>query len=422
MSEPADPTAAAPPPRPAGRGGPAPVWTRRGTWTYRRIVIALFLSGYATFSQLYATQPLLPELAETFGVSAAESSLALSLSTGLLAFSILVAGALAETVGRKTLMFGSLAAAGVCGLAAAAAPNWQMLLLFRALEGLALGGAPAVAMAYLAEEIEPKGLGTAMGLLIGGNALGGMAGRVIAGFVMEHAGWRPALAVVGGLGLASAIGFAALLPASRNFTPRRARGLAHHLAAWGRHLANPALRLNYAVGFLAMGGFVTTYNYIGFRLTIPPFDLGHAAVGMIFTVYLAGVVASPLAGTMSDRIGRVPVLVSGVLIAGLGLAATLVDGLPAIVVGIALLTFGFFTAHTAASGWIGRIARQDQSHAASLYLLGYYLGSSVAGSLGGLFWAWGHWPAVVAFVGALYALTLAAALRLAVLTRATAKA
>lgn len=413
MSLPAEPSP--PPSEPSPR-----VWTKRGTWNYRRISLALFLSGYATFSQLYATQPLLPELSETFGVGAAQASLALSLSTGFLAFAIMVAGGLAETVGRKQLMFASLTLASLFGLAASVAPNWQLLLLARALEGAALGGAPAVAMAYLAEEIEPAGLGTAMGLLIGGNAFGGMAGRVVTGFVTEHAGWRPALAVIGGLGLASAIGFAALLPRSRNFTPRAAQGLGHHFAAWGRHLATPALRLNYVVSFLAMGGFVTVYNYIGFRLMAPPFGLGHAAVGSIFVAYMVGIVASPIAGNLADRIGRVPVLVGGVLASIVGVAATLSGHLAVIIVGIVLVTFGFFTAHTAASGWIGRIARRDQSHAAALYLLAYYLGSSIAGSSGGVFWAAGGWPAVVGFVAVLYVVTLAAVLRLAVLTRTPA--
>lgn len=398
------------PPSPAVTAPAAPTkqWTRRGTWAYRRINLALVLSGWATFAGLYATQPLLPELAEGFHVSAAESSLALSLSTGTLALAIMVAGAVAETVGRKTLMFTSLILAAVFGIAAAFAPTWHLLLLFRALEGAALGGAPAVAMAYLAEEIEPMGLGTAMGLLIGGNAFGGMSGRVVTGFVTEHFGWRPALATVGVLGLLAAIGFAALLPPSRNFTLKPARGLAPHLATWGRHLADPALRRLYLISFLTMGGFVTAYNYIGFRLTTSPYDLGHDVVGAIFIVYLAGIVASPMAGHTADRVGRAPVLIGGLAIAMAGLALTLASPLWAIVVGIALLTFGFFAAHTAASGWIGRLAKADQSHAAALYLLAYYLGSSIAGSSGGVVWHWGGWSAVVGFVGVLYVGAMAA--------------
>lgn len=139
-----------------------PRWTRPGSPAYRRISLALFLAGFATFSLLYCVQPLLPVLAETFQVGAAASSLALSLSTGLLAPSILLAGGLSESISRRTLMFVSLCAASLLNLAAAFAPSWPVLLVLRALEGIMLGGVPAIAMAYLAEEIHPGGLGRTM--------------------------------------------------------------------------------------------------------------------------------------------------------------------------------------------------------------------------------------------------------------------
>lgn len=389
-----------------------PHWVRRGTWAWARINLALFLSGYAVFSQLYCVQPLLPDFARVFSVSAAESSLALSLSTGFLAVAILIAGALSQSLSRKTLMLASLLAAAVLELAAAAAPSWPVLLTLRALEGLALGGAPAVAMAYLAEEIEPAGLGAAMGLYIGGNAAGGMAGRVVTGLVAEHADWRMALAVIGALGLLAALGFAALLPPSRNFRPAPLGGLSPHVAAWGRHLRDPRLAALFAVAFLAMGGFVTVYNYVGFRLMDPPWDLGQAAVGAIFLVYLAGIVASPLAGTAADRFGRAPVLAAGLVLGGLGLALTLASALALIVAGIALVTAGFFTAHTVAGGWVGARARGDKAHASSLYLLAYYLGSSIMGSLGGYAWTHAGWTGVAGFVAVLLAVQCVIALRL----------
>lgn len=385
----------------------------RGTPEWWRINAALFLSGFAIFSQLYCVQPLLPDLARAFSVSAAESSLALSLSTGLLALSIFAAGVLSRSVGRKSLMFASLALAAILELGVAVAPSWPLVLALRALEGLALGGAPAVAMAYLAEEIEPAGLGAAMGLYIGGNAAGGMAGRVVTGLVAEHSDWRVALAVIGLLGLAAALGFLALLPSSRNFTPRPFAGLAPHVAVWRRHLADPGLRALFAVGFLAMGAFVTIYNYAGFRLTEPPFDLGQAAVGAIFLVYVAGIVASPVAGSLADRFGRAPVLAGGVALCLVGLVVTLSSSLVATIVGITLLTAGFFVAHSVAGGWVGARAKGDKAHASSLYLLAYYLGSSVMGSLGGVFWTAADWAGVVAFVAVLHVVEAVVALRLA---------
>jgi YNFM family putative membrane transporter len=395
----------------AGRNGQEErQFLARGTPAYKRASIALFLSGFATFSLLYCVQPLMPVFAQDFGVSPAESSLSLSLSTGFLAFAIFCAAAVSEGMGRKSLMFASLLGAAVCTLACSVAPNWHLLLIFRALEGFLLGGVPAVAMAYLAEEIDPRGLGSAMGLYIAGNAFGGMAGRVVTGTMAEFFDWRPALFTVGLMGLATAIGFLLLLPPSRNFSPRKGFEASFHIRAWLGHVRNPALPLLFAIGFLAMGAFVTVYNYAGFRLMAAPYNLNQSELGLIFTAYLFGIAASWASGRLGDRLGHFVVMQSGVLIAAAGAVATLSSSLPVIITGIVLVTIGFFVTHSVASALVGRLARDTKGHASSLYLLAYYLGSSIAGSIGGYFWLVGGWSAVVCFILVMLAASLVAAL------------
>jgi len=389
----------------------------RGTSPYRRASLALFLSGFATFSLLYCVQPLMPIFAADFGVSPAASSLSLSLSTGFLAFAIFCAAAVSESFGRRILIFASLLGAALCTIACALVSSWHALLVIRALEGLLLGGVPAVAMAYLSEEIDPRGLGASMGLYIAGNAFGGMAGRVVTGTLAEFFSWRIALGSLGLLGLAAAIGFFLLLPASRNFAPRKGFDVRFHVRAWVGHIGNPALPLLFAIGFLAMGSFVTVYNYIGFRLVQPPYNLNQTELGLIFTVYLFGIAASWIAGLLGDRIGHFIVLPAGIAIAAVGVAVTLSSSLPLIVFGIVLLTSGFFVAHSVASALVGRLARGTKGHASALYLLSYYIGSSVAGSVGGYFWGADGWNAVVAFTLSLLALGMVAALTAAKLAK-----
>ena len=401
--------------------GAEPQWLLRGTLAYRQASLGLFLAGFSTFSLLYCVQPLLPAVSTQFAVSAAESSLALSLSTGALSLAILCAAAASEGLGRRGLMFASLAVAGFLNLLAAAAPGWETLLAVRAAEGFVLGGVPAVAMAYLSEEMDPKGLGLAMGLYVGGNAFGGMSGRVVTGVVAEAAGWRAALGTVGVAGLLSAAGFVFLLPSSRNFVRRRGLGARYHAAAWLGHLRDPGLPFLFATGFLVMGGFVTVYNYAGFRLTAPPYGLDQRALGFIFASYLFGIASSSGAGWLADRIGRRAVLLAGVIVAASGTALTLAAPLPLIVAGIAVLTIGFFMAHSVASSWVGRRATSAKGHASSLYLLSYYLGSSIAGSAGGVFWAWHGRPGVVAYTLSLFALALLLSARLWFLAPKTAR-
>ena len=67
--------------------------------------------------------------------------------------------------------------------------------------GITLSGLPAVAMAYVSEEVDPKSIGLAMGLFIGGNAIGGMAGRIIGGVLTDLGSWRLAVGLIGAIGL-----------------------------------------------------------------------------------------------------------------------------------------------------------------------------------------------------------------------------
>jgi MFS transporter, YNFM family, putative membrane transport protein len=397
------------PPIETPAASPAKEYLQRGTASYRRASLALFLSGFSTFSLLYCVQPLLPIFANEFSVSPAQSSLSLSLSTGFLAIAIICAAAISEGLGRRSLMSISLVGAAALTIAAAFVPDWHLLLVIRALQGFVLGGVPAVAMAYLAEEIDPRGLGATMGLYVGGTAFGGMSGRVLTGIFAEYLTWRPAMFLIGAIGLAAAAGFIALLPASRNFIRRPGFDPKFHLKAWLAHMRNPALPFIFAIAFLAMGSFVTIYNYAGFRLVAAPYDLTQTELGLIFTVYLFGIGASSVGGILGDRFGHFAVLLTGIAITAVGSALTLSAFLPVIIFGVVVLTSGFFMSHSIASGLVGKLARGTKGHASSLYMLCYYVGSSVMGSAGGWFFAIEGWTAVVFFTLGMLALAFAAA-------------
>lgn len=370
---------------------------------------ALLLAGFATFAALYDVQPLLPALAREFGVSPATASLALSASTIALAVALFVAGPLSETLGRKLPIVASLAVSSAITFLCAAAPNFAALLGLRLLEGIAIAGVPAIAMAYISEEVAPEALGFSMGLYVAGTALGGMSGRFIVGFVADAHGWRAALVAIGIVGVVCCLAVALFLPASQKFTPRP-QSPREHAGTYRAHVADAGLPWLYATSFLIMGAFVTIYNYIGFRLAAPPFGLSQSAIGAIFAVYLVGSAASAIAGRLADRYGRRNVLWMCEVIFLAGALITLAQGLPAIVTGITILTVGFFGAHSIASSWVGRRAVRDRAHATALYLFAYYLGSSVLGSLGGVVYGAGGWTGTVIAVAVVLSVALAIAI------------
>ena len=367
---------------------------KRGTAAYRRATLALFCAGFATFALLYCVQPLLPLLATHFSVSAAGSSLALSLTTLSLALCLLVSGALSESWGRKPVMVAALGLASLLGIACAWVDDWDQLLLLRALLGLALSGLPALAMAYVGEEFDPESLPAAMGLYIGGTALGGLLGRLLAGLLSDLGGWPLALGGIAGLGLLALLLFVWLLPPSRHFRaqPLSARGL---LGNFALHLGNPQLRVLFLLAFLLMGGFVALFNYVGFRLAAPPFNLSSTLIGLLFTVYLIGIFSAGWAGRLVTRLGARQVLQGGIGIMLVGVALCATPWLTAAVAGLGLFTLGFFAAHAVASGQVGQRAAGAKAQASALYLCAYYLGSSVVGYGAGYVWEHAGWLAML---------------------------
>nr|WP_240350255.1 MFS transporter [Pectobacterium brasiliense] len=381
----------------------------RGTPQFMRVTLALFSAGLATFALLYCVQPLLPVLSQDFGISPATSSLSLSVSTVMLAFGLLFTGPLSDTIGRKNVMVVSLMLAAICTVICAFMTSWNGVLVMRAMMGLSLSGVAAVAMSYLSEEIHPSVLAFSMGLYISGNSIGGMSGRLVSGVLTDYFPWRVAIGTIGVLALIAAITFWRILPDSRHFRPGSLRPKTLLLNS-KLHWRDAGLPLLFLEGFLLMGAFVTLFNYIGYRLLAPPYLLSQAVVGLLSVVYLTGSYSSPKAGALTARYGRGPVLSIAILLMLAGLGMTALSPLFAIFGGMMLFTAGFFAAHSVASSWIGQRARRAKGQASSMYLFSYYLGSSLAGTLGGFFWHSFGWMGITAFLSALLLLALVVSL------------
>lgn len=386
-------------------------YINRGTPQFMRVTLALFSAGLATFALLYCVQPIMPVLSQEFGVSPAASSLSLSVATGLLALGLLVTGPLSDAIGRKSVMVTALLMAAVCTLLSATMTSWHGILIMRALIGLSLSGVAAVGMTYLSEEMHPGVIAFSMGLYISGNSIGGMSGRLLSGVITDFTSWRVAVAVIGCFALASALMFWKILPPSRHFRPAslKPRSL---LINFRLHWRDSGLPLLFAEGFLLMGAFVTMFNYIGYRLLAPPYGLSQAIVGLLSVVYLTGSWSSPKAGAMTAKYGRPAVLLFSIGMMVVGILLTLFSSVWLILPGMMLFTAGFFAGHSVASGWIGPRARRAKGQASSLYLFSYYLGSSLAGTLGGVFWHQFGWVGITAFICTLLVLALLVGVRL----------
>ncbi|MFE7313900.1 MFS transporter [Streptomyces sp. NPDC057555] len=354
---------------------------RPGGPGYRRMSFALFAAGVATFALLYSTQALLPAISADLDVPPDQASWTVSAATFGLALGVIPLSALSERFGRRTLMTASLTVAAVLALLVPFAPSLGTLIALRAVQGVALAGLPASAMAFLAEEVRARALVAAIGLFVAGNSIGGMSGRIVTGWVAQAWGWRVALGAVGVLAVVCAVAFRLLVPRARHFVARSVgpRTLARTLAG---HLADPLLRRLYAIGALFMTVFGAVYTVIGYRLVAEPFHLPQGIVGSIFVIYLVGTVSSAAAGKLVGRVGRRGALYLAVGTTTAGLLLTLIASVGAVLAGLVLITAGFFAGHAVASSSVSRTATTARAQASALYQCAYYIGSSLGGALG----------------------------------------
>ncbi|WP_216217086.1 MFS transporter [Amycolatopsis aidingensis] len=370
------------------------------------MTFAVATAGISSFALLYAPQPVLPQLAAHFHLDPGGASLAISIGTGALAAAVLPIAALSELVGRRPIILASVLGSVLLALLLPLAQSYPLFLLVRALQGVAIAGFPGVAAAYLAEQLGrdgpgSRGVAAAVGVMIAGNTIGGMTGRLASGFTADLLGWQGALTVVTVIALLCSLLTVLALPrggeAARGGGGHRVRAV---LAGLGSALRGRVLLAQYAVALLAMGSFVALYNAAGFRLTGAPLHLSPAVASLVFLAYAMGTVSSAAMGRLVTRFGRVRSLVTALLVTAGGAALTLPDSLPLVVLGFVVLTGGFFAAHAVANGWAAAEAPAGaRGQVSGLYTLAYYLGSSIGGTLGSMVYGHAGWGWLVGTTG-----------------------
>ena len=367
--------------------------------TPRSRTAAVVLAGFCAFLTIYAPQPLLPALAQDFHVPAALIALAMTATTAGIGLAAPFIGMLSDRVGRKRVIVPSALLLAIPATLTSTATSLHSLLMWRFLQGIFAPGVAAVTIAYINEEWE-SGAGAAMSAYVTGTVFGGFSGRTIAAFIAFHGSWRWAFATLGILNAVGALAMAVWLPADRHVPHPAAR---NSMAA---HLRNSSLLATCAVGFCVLFTLIATFTYVNFYLAAPPFSLSTRALGLLFTVYLLGVVVTPLVGGYIDRLGHRAAIAIAFTGCMAGISLTLIRALPSVILGLALLSTGVFIAQAVTSSFIGIAARQAHASAVGLYSVFYYAGGTLGSALPGWFWTHGGWPACVALIIVVTAMTI----------------
>ncbi|EGR3262143.1 MFS transporter [Vibrio parahaemolyticus] len=378
-----------------------------GTPEYKRITLSLALGSFLVFSNLYLLQPMLPTFATLFSISETQVNWLFAASTLALSFSLVPMAVLSESIGRKPVMMVGLFSIPAISALMLLGDSFIFLVACRALIGIALAAFAAVAVAYMAEELDKHAFSMAIGTYIAANSLGGIAGRISGGLLADNFSVDVAIGVMMVVTLIGVICVHYLLPKQRNFTPSSS-SLRHQNRAIIGHFRNQRVWFAMLIGGLNFALFVNLYSVMGFRLVSAPHNVPVGLASLIFICYLGGTFSSRCAGHWSKRYSSILGMFLGAVVSMAGMWIAAFESLAAMLIGLLLISFGAFFTHTLAYGWVGQNATQAKATATALYLVHYYVGGSLGGFLLLYCWQHGGWSTVLLGGSVLYAVMFAA--------------
>ena len=363
-------------------------------WDRRRTAVAA--AGIVSFLNLYAPQSLLPTFAQVFQTDAAHASLTLTATLLAVACVAPFVGGLSDRFGRRRLIVTASLLLAVPGLAAAMAPTFDVIIAARFVQGLMLPFVFAITVAYVADELEPAEAARVTSVYAVSGIVGGFLGRFVSGWATELLGWRLAFGLLALMTLGAALTIARCLPAEQKFRPTL--GWRGSLEGFRDQFVNPQVMATCAVGFSVLFSMVGAFTFVTLYLAGPLYRMGPAALGNVFIIYLAGVIATPLATRLALRIGRRWTHMIAAALGSAGLLMSLLPGLGFILAGLSMAVAGFFAEQVLSLGHIGASARRARSTAVGLYVTSYYAGGALGSVVPAGLWRAFGWPGPVLLI------------------------
>jgi predicted MFS family arabinose efflux permease len=367
-----------------------------GAAAFRTLVIGLI--GFLTLVDLFATQAILPTLAQHYHVMPATVGIAVNASTIGMAISGLVVGLLSRNLNRRKGIWISLALLAIPTTLLANAPDIQTFFAIRVVQGLFMASAFTLTIAYLAEQCTAEAASGALAAYVTGGVASNLFGRLVAGFVADSFGIATNFYVFAALNLAGAL---LVFFSLRNTTPMDVAEprAGSPFASWGLHLRNGSLRSCFGIGFLILFAFIGTFTYVNFVLARMPLSLSPMSLGLVYFVFLPSMFTTPLAGRVVQRFGARLTFWASLAVAGIGLPLLLVPSLIPVLIGLVLVGVGTFFAQATATGFVGRAATSDRTAASGLYLASYYLGGLLGAAIIGQIFDRFGWGVSIAGIG-----------------------
>ena len=356
----------------------------------RNLAIALFAT-IISFSTLYIPQPMLPLLAEEFGVSAGQSGLLMTVAMLPLAFAPVLYGYVLQAIPARLMLIIALSLLAIDQLCFFFVDEFWQLLLLRLIQGMLLPAIFTALMTYCASMVPQALVRRAMGFYIGATILGGFIGRLAGGVFASSFDWRTAFVV---MGLMQILPLLLLMRVDSDADINFSRLDAGSISRVFRNR-------NYRYMFIALSSvffvFSGILNIIPFRLQDIDPDVTPFLISMLYLGYLVGAPVSFFSDSITkwlkdDRIG----LMLGLAVHGFGLVMLLFVAYQGLLVMMFFLAAGFFLIHALLSGLANHLAEEHKGVINGVYVSVYYLSGALGSWLPGYLYEGLGWDVMIA--------------------------
>ncbi|MFY8325630.1 MFS transporter [Pseudoalteromonas sp. ZZD1] len=364
------------------------------TPTISKLLLFLMTAAIAaTAANLYYSQPILPLIAQEFGLTNTKTGSVIALTQFGYAAALLFISPLGDSVPRKRLIAILSILLVLSSLLAVTAPNLTVLLIGVFFIGLSANITQQL-IPFAASLVTPKEKGATLGTLMMGLTLGILLSRTLSGSIAEYFGWR-AVFVMSAL-LATIFGlllYKALPHNTVHTNLKYTQLLKSTFVLFKKHKSLQILTFAGASWFAAFNALWAT---LAIHVSHAPFNYNAQQAGFFGVIALAGVIGAKSSGKWVNKLGSKSLIKFALFIIAVGFIITGVyaKSLIALVIGIILIDFGVFSAQVANQVRVFSIDPQAQSRINGVYMLGYYLGGALGSIAGVKAYQYYAWPGV----------------------------
>ncbi|MFJ2046122.1 MFS transporter [Paenibacillus taichungensis] len=376
---------------------------------YLIMTIILCWSGLVVMSSLYVTVPLIPVFAEQFGITPTQASAAGSIFSLGFAVGCLMYGAISDKYGRKKVILIGMITLTFISFVLGLVHSFAWIIVLRGIQGSAAATFSPVALAYAVEMYPGNRRVTAIGFISTGFLVAGIVGQIISSLINQQYGWNALFVMLAVVYLMTSLVVWAFLP--RDEIKRgKDSSIWESLLQIGTVLKQPQLRLSYVVALVLLMSFVSMYSALGSYLSGPAFGLNAQQILYVRAAGILGMLVSPFAGKLTQRLGVRSVLRLGLTMAVVGLACMgFFTNLPLLILMSLLFVTGIALSVPSLVALVGELGGKLRGIAVSVYTFILFAGTSIAPILSIQFMRSGSYLLTFLMIALVLAIGLAAA-------------